>query len=99
MQVAYDSQVSWPMTWYLRDFSGFLAINPNRGHAGKRPGDCGRAKNWQKVSPTWAGLSRYEVIRMWWPMEDYRELELGPHRGALGDPQMRLALWEIILVA
>jgi uncharacterized protein (TIGR03663 family) len=96
MKVAYDSDVSWPMSWYLRDYSGFFGSNPNRGSLEGAPVVLAGPRQWQKVEAYLGGeYRRYEVIRMWWPMEDYKNLSGDRIRGALGDPQMRLALWDI----
>ncbi len=96
MTVAYDSEVSWPMSWYLRDYPGFFGDQPNRGALENAPVIVVGSKNWQKVESYVGGdYSRYEVIRMWWPMEDYRDLTWERIRGAFTDPQMRQALWNI----
>lgn len=94
--VAYDNDVSWPMSWYLRDYPGFFGDQPNRGALENAPVIVVSSKNWQKVE-SYVGSSyhRYEVIRMWWPMEDYKNLTWDRIRDAVTDPQMRLALWKI----
>lgn len=96
MAVAYDNDVSWPMSWYLRDYPGFFGDQPNRGALENAPVIVVSSKNWQKVESYVGGsYHRYEVIRMWWPMEDYKNLTWDRIRGAVTDPQMRLALWKI----
>ena len=96
MQVAYDSEVSWPMSWYLRNYPGFFGDQPNRGALENAPVIVVGSKNWQKVEAYVGGnYNRYEVIRIWWPMEDYRDLNWERIRGALNDPHMRQALWNI----
>lgn len=96
MKVAYDSEVSWPMTWYLRSYPGFFGDQPNRGALENAPVIVVGSKNWQKVdSYVGAGYNRYEVIRMWWPVEDYKDLNWDRIRSVLADPQMRQALWNI----
>jgi uncharacterized protein (TIGR03663 family) len=97
MKVAYDSEVSWPMTWYLRDYSGFFGDAPNRGAVDGAAVVVVGPKNWQKVEGyLGADYSRYEVIRMWWPMEGYKDLNWERIRGAVADPQMRRAVWNIL---
>lgn len=97
MKVAYDSEVSWPMTWYLRDYPGFFGDTPNRGSVDQAAVVVVGPKNWHKVE-TYLGAdySRYEVIRMWWPMESYKNLTLERIWGAISDPQMRQAIWNIL---
>jgi hypothetical protein len=41
MTVAYDNDVSWPMSWYLRDYPGFFGDQPTVARS-KMPGDCGQ---------------------------------------------------------
>lgn len=97
MQVAYDSQVSWPLTWYLRNHPGYFGDQPNRGAVENAPVIIAGSQNWDKVeSYLGSNYSRYEVIRMWWPMEDYKNLTWDRIRGAITDPKMRQALWDII---
>lgn len=96
MTVAYDSQVSWPMSWYLRNYPGFFGDQPNRGAVENAPVIVAGSNNWQKVEGYIGGnYNRYEVVRMWWPMEDYKNLTWERIRGALADSQMRQALWNI----
>lgn len=96
MVVAYDSDVSWPMTWYLRDYPGFFGNQPNRGAVANASVVVVSSKNWQKTE-AYLGrdYNRYEVIRMWWPMEDYKGLSWERVRNALTDSAMRSALWDI----
>ncbi len=77
IQVAYDDDVSWPLNWYLRDFTGqyFFGANPTRellNYPLVLVGD----NNWQKVEPLLRdGFFSYEYIRMWWPNQDYWALK------------------------
>jgi sugar lactone lactonase YvrE len=97
LKVAYDSEVSWPMTWYLRNYAGFFGDTPNRAAVDGAAVVVVGAKNWQNVERYLGGdYSRYEVIRMWWPNESYRDLNWERLRGAVSDPQMRSAIWNII---
>ena len=96
LSVAYDSANSWPLAWYLRDHPGFYGDQPNRGALQNAPIVIAGASNWQKVENyIGSNYNRYETIRIWWPMEDYKDLSWDRIRGALTDPQMRLAMWDI----
>ncbi len=107
IKVAFDSDVSWPFTWYLREY-------PNRVYFGDSPTQSlnespvvivGR-KNWDAVDPYLANnYTRHEYTFLWWPMEDYRRFSwnalfgLGgvpdqPRRGLLS-ADVRQALWDI----
>ena len=79
LRIAYDSEVSWPMQWYLRDFTGkvftgeTLANLQDPAVIMARPG----------VTPeTEALLSNYTpveyVLRWWYPEEPYRSIAIAP---------------------
>lgn len=95
--VAYDSANSWPLAWYLRDNPGFYGDQPNRAGLQNAPVVIAGPNNWSKVD-TYLGANyhRYEVIRIWWPMEDYKNLTWARIRGAITDPAMRAAVWDIL---
>lgn len=108
IKVAFDNDVSWPMTWYLRDY-------PNRIYFGQNPGRniteapivIVGSENWSKVEPILG--DDYEINTytfLWWPMEKYRDISWNAifgydpaapetrQRGLL-DPQVRQALWDV----
>jgi len=95
MPVAYDDSIAWPMSWYLRDYPGFFGVTPSRQSLNAPVVIVGQ-NNWQKVD-AWIGQQyhRYEVIRMWWPLEDYKDLTWQRIWYALTNPEMRSALWQI----
>jgi DNA-binding beta-propeller fold protein YncE len=105
IKVAYDNDVSWPFTWYLRDY-------PNRIYFGENPSNTLNdspvilvgSLNWGKTEPF---LGTNYVQRtytfLWWPMQEYRKISWdaifgnpnsGERRG-LGNPDVRQALWHI----
>ena len=97
LKIAYDDQVSWPMTWYLREYrnQAFYGAEPNR-QALDAPVVLAGPKNWSKVEAILGNrYHRFELIRLWWPIEDYKNLSWDRVRNAITDPQMRQALWEI----
>lgn len=97
LKVAYDDEVSWPMSWYLRDYrnQAFYGAQPNR-QALDAPVVLAGPKNWKKVELLLGDrYHRFELIRLWWPMEDYKDLTWERIQGALTDPAMRAALWDI----
>ena len=98
LKIAYDDQVSWPMTWYLRDYrnAAYYGAEPNR-QALDAPVVLAGPKNWNKVEAILGNrYHRFELIRLWWPMEDYKNLTWQRIRNGLVDPAMRQALWEIL---
>lgn len=97
LKVAYDDEVSWPMTWYLRNYrnQAFYGSTPDRSALDAAVVIAG-PKNWTKVeSILGSGYHRFEVIRLWWPIEDYKNLTWDRIRNALVDPSMRAALRDI----
>ncbi|MEM7115580.1 MAG: flippase activity-associated protein Agl23 [Chloroflexota bacterium] len=103
IRVAFDNDVSWPFTWYLREY-------PNRNYFGENPSQTlnespviivGR-KNWDAVDPYLSKNYEYrEYTFLWWPMEEYRNISWNGVFGTqttergLGNPGVRQALWDI----
>ncbi len=106
IQVAYDDDVAWPMTWYMRFYPNhtFYGANPTE-HAMNAPIILVGKKNYEKVEPYVARdyVSRnYRLV--WWPEESYkgewdeegsRGLKLEQIWGALTDQERRSRLWQI----
>ncbi|MCP4428274.1 MAG: hypothetical protein GY803_27615, partial [Chloroflexi bacterium] len=105
IKVAFDNDVSWPFTWYLRDY-------PNRAYFGENPSHSVTESpivlvgslNWGKVEPyLGANYQEWTYTFLWWPMEDYRKFSWNAifgdpnqaERRGLGNPNVRQALWDI----
>jgi uncharacterized protein (TIGR03663 family) len=98
IKIAYDSDVSWPMTWYLRNYpnQAFYGEQPNR-QALDAPVVIAGPKNWDKVETILRDrYHRFEVIRMWWPVEDYKNLNWDRIRYIFLNADMRSAIWDIL---
>ncbi|MDP2990239.1 MAG: TIGR03663 family protein, partial [Kiritimatiellota bacterium] len=97
LKIAFDDEVSWPMSWYLRNFPNQVLFGnqPNR-QALDAPVVIAGPKNWAGVEAILGNrYHRFELIRLWWPLEDYRGLTWERIRNAITDPAMRAALWDI----
>ena len=107
IKVAYDSDVSWPYTWYLRDYPNKVFFGDNASQSlNDSPVVIVGRKNWENVDPFLANnYVKHEYTFLWWPMEDYRrfswnglfglgQAEGQPRRG-LGSADVRQALWDI----
>lgn len=97
IKVAFDSDVSWPFWWYLRDYpnKAYFGENPNRDSLDVPVAIVGD-KNWAKVEPYVSNrYFTFDYTLLWWPMEDYKDMTLKRIWGALKNPEMRLALWDI----
>ena len=107
IQVAYDDDVAWPMTWYMRFYPNhiFYGANPTT-EAMNAPIILVGKKNYDQVEPYVARdyVSRnYRLV--WWPEESYKgewDEEAGSLRltlmqiwGALTDAERRSRLWQI----
>ncbi len=108
IKVAYDSDVSWPYTWYLRQYPNKVYFGDNATQSlNDSPVVIVGSRNWANVDPF---LSKdyvsHEYTFLWWPMEEYRKFswealfgkapdELNPVRRGLGNPDVRQALWDI----
>lgn len=99
MKVAYDSDVAWPMTWYLRDYynQSYYGDSPTR-EALDAPVVISGPKHWNKVEALLGNrYYKFEYIRMVWPMQDYFNLNRQRITSALADGRMRQALFDIWL--
>ncbi len=99
LAVAYDSETSYPFWWYLRNFSNLHSF-------GKEPtrelrdvplilvGDI----NYGKLEPiVGQAYYKFDYIRIWWPIEDYDNLTWTRIFDAIGNPEMREAIFRIWL--
>ena len=99
IQVGYDDDTSWPMTWYLRNFI-------NQRYYGNTPGKELREipaiivgdNNYGKMEPIVAkSFYRFDYIRMIWPNQDYFNLDWNRLKNAVTNPQVRAAIFDIWL--
>ncbi len=81
MRVAYDDQSSWPMTWYMRDYnSAFFAGDPDDLEANPGVLDdvrvvvVGERKANAVDRILGDNYYRYDYVRLWWPMQEYFNL-------------------------
>lgn len=97
MPVAYDDDVSWPFSWYLRNYTNqrYYQANPTRDLRDV-PVIIVGDNNFSKIEPV-VGQAYYELdyIRMVWPDQGYFGLTGDRIRNALVDPQWRQALFNI----
>jgi len=98
VRVAYDNRVSWPFSWYLRDYYNAVFYNdqPSRGVIGDAPIVLAGPDNWSKVEPLLGDrYYKFEYIRMWWPMQDYFNLNGETFRNFLNNPALQRGVWDI----
>ncbi len=98
IEVAYDSDVSWPLEWYMREY-------PNRKFYGETPtrenldvpiilaGD----KIDAKVQPFLGDrYHRFKRRLVWWPNQEYMGLTWDRIRDILSNSEKRAILWKIL---
>lgn len=98
VKVAYGEDGSWPLAWYMVRY-------PNAYFYGRSPDpnlllDCpvvlAGEGEWGTVDALLRGeYIVYDYKYMWWPIQDYWYMTWERMRGALSNPRMRAALWEI----
>jgi len=99
LKVGYTQETSWPMSWYMQrrpgaqylgnqlppNFEDFHAIIISEQ-------DAQFAQIADTLSATYA---RFDYMLVWWPMQDYYDLNWDRISYSLFNPQARAALWEI----
>jgi DNA-binding beta-propeller fold protein YncE len=99
--VAYDASapdtgVSWPMVWYLRDFTALRSFDQPTRSLRDAVAVIVDQKNFDKIDPALGdGFYRFDYIRMWWPNQDYFNLDRNRVLNAIADPNMREGIFDI----
>lgn len=102
VKVVYDSGVSWPFEWYLRDYKGKVFIG-----AGSIPANAmdapivivGLENNRDQAIKQQLG-SKYvgQKYRLrWWFPEDYRSIDLQSFGWFFGDSATRARIWRYFI--
>ena len=112
LKIGYDSDTSWPMSWYMRSFPG------QRFYGEALPGDfedlqvilLGDANPKRaELEPQLAEkYTKFDYMLVWWPMQDYYDLDKPADKSTFRDtgwnrikymlstPKAREAMWEIM---
>lgn len=100
LKIGYESDVSWPMSWYMRNFPSarFLGSDLPTDFESLDVvliGDYNqkREEMYQKLQTNY---TRFDYTQVWWPMQDYWDLTWERIRYSLVNPKARAALWEIV---
>jgi predicted membrane-bound mannosyltransferase/DNA-binding beta-propeller fold protein YncE len=97
--VAYDDEVSWPMSWYMIDYRNarFYGNQPGRDLR-DAPAIIVGTKNFSKIEPIVGdAYHRFDYIRMVWPNQDYFGLTSERVRTALATPEILAGIFDIWL--
>src|SRR6266508_3376404 len=99
--VAYDASapdtgVSWPFVWYLRDFTALRSFDQPTRSLRDAVAVIVDQKNFDKIEPALGdGFYRFDYIRMWWPNQDYFNLDRTRVLNAISNPQIREGIFDI----
>lgn len=99
--VAYDASapdtgVSWPFVWYLRDFTAQRSFDSPSRSLREAVAVIVDPKNFDKIEPALGNeFYRFDYIRMWWPNQDYFNLDRTRVLNAITNPQIREGIFDI----
>jgi DNA-binding beta-propeller fold protein YncE len=99
--VAYDASapdtgVSWPMVWYLRDFTALRSFDQPTRSLRDSVAVIVDQKNFDKIEAALGdGFYRFDYIRMWWPNQDYFNLDRPRVLNAITNPSIRDGIFDI----
>jgi len=99
--VAYDASapdtgVSWPMVWYLRDFTALRSFDQPTRSLRDAVAVIVDQKNFDKIEPALGnGFYKFDYIRMWWPNQDYFNLDQTRVLNAITNPDIRAGIFDI----
>ena len=99
--VAYDASapdtgVSWPFVWYLRDYTALRSFDKPTRSLREAVAVIVDAKNFDSINAA-LGNEFYEFnyIRMWWPNQDYFNLDRSRVLNAITNPNIREGIFDI----
>ena len=103
---AYDDGMSWPGSWYFREFtypSAYFGSNPTLQRLDGVVAVAVRGDGLPEVQPLLeADYQQFDYIRMWWPMQGYYNLNaqrmnhvLDFFSGDLDSAGRRHGIWDI----
>ncbi len=99
--VAYDASapdtgVSWPMVWYLRNFTALRSFDQPTRSLRDAVAVIVDQKNFDKIEPALGdGFYKFDYIRMWWPNQDYFNLDRTRVLNAITNPGIREGIFDI----
>jgi predicted membrane-bound mannosyltransferase/sugar lactone lactonase YvrE len=99
--VAYDASapdtgVSWPFVWYLRDFTALRSFDQPTRSLRDAVAVIVDQKNFDKIDGALGNeFYQFDYIRMWWPNQDYFNLDKTRVLNAISNPQIREGIFDI----
>ena len=99
--VAYDASapdtgVSWPMVWYLRDFTALRSFDQPTRSLRDAVAVIVDQKNFDKIAAALGDeFYQFDYIRMWWPNQDYFNLDRTRVLNAITNPDIREGIFDV----
>ena len=99
--VAYDASapdtgVSWPFVWYLRDYTALRSFDAPTRSLREAVAVVVDQKNFDKIHAALGNeFFEFDYIRMWWPNQDYFNLNKTRVLNAITDPNIREGMFDI----
>jgi len=99
--VAYDASapdtgVSWPLVWYLRDYTAQRSFDKPTRSLREAVAVIVDQKNFDQIEGALGNeFYRFDYIRMWWPNQDYFNLDRSRILNAITNPQIREGIFDI----
>jgi len=93
---APDTGISWPFVWYLRDYTALRSFDQPTRSLRDAVAVIVDQKNFDKIDPALGDeYYQFDYIRMWWPNQDYFNLDQARVLNAITDPQIRAGIFDI----
>jgi len=99
--VAYDASapdtgVSWPFVWYLRDYTALRSFDSPTRSLREAVAVIVDQKNFDKIYPALGNeFYEFDYIRMWWPNQDYFNLDRTRVLNAITNQDIREGIFDI----
>jgi predicted membrane-bound mannosyltransferase/DNA-binding beta-propeller fold protein YncE len=99
--VAYDASapdtgVSWPVVWYLRDYTALRSFDQPTRSLRDAVAVIVDQKNFDKINAALGDeFYQFDYIRMWWPNQDYFNLDKTRVLNAITNPQIREGIFDV----
>ncbi|MEK6256128.1 MAG: TIGR03663 family protein, partial [Chloroflexota bacterium] len=98
LEVGYDDDVTWPFSWYLRDYKNARIINDFGPEVRNIPVLVIGNDHWGEIDPILErNYYQFQYIRMWWPNQDYFNLTQERITNYITDPGLRNGIAQIWL--
>ncbi|MGE5376226.1 MAG: hypothetical protein ACM3XO_14305, partial [Bacteroidota bacterium] len=93
---APDTGVSWPLVWYLRDYTALRSFDKPTRSLREAVAVIVDQKNFDTIEGALGNeFYKFDYIRMWWPNQDYFNLDRARVLNAITNPQIREGIWDI----